>query len=79
MNTSLRTDEQTGRTDRGPRRQGPTGRPSLAHTLPGKPRQVRHRPLMPAGALVDPVTDPDLPNELTRFVGNRIDVVAQVP
>lgn len=33
---------------------------------------------MPAGALVDPVADPDLPNELTRFVGNRIDVVAQV-
>jgi hypothetical protein len=31
---------------------------------------------MPAGALVDALTDPDLPNELTRFVGNRIDVVA---
>ena len=57
----------------------PTRRPSLAHTLPGKPRQVGHRPLMPAVALVEALTDPDLPNELARFIGNRIDVVAQVP
>jgi hypothetical protein len=33
---------------------------------------------MPAGALVDAVTDPDPPDEHTRLVGNRIDVVAQV-
>src|ERR1700677_110354 len=57
----------------------PTRRPSLAHTLPGKPRQGGHRPLMPAVALVEALTDPDLPNELARFIGNRIDVVAQVP
>jgi hypothetical protein len=34
---------------------------------------------MPAVALVEALTEPDLPNELARFIGNRIDVVAQVP
>ena len=33
---------------------------------------------MPAGALVDAVTDSDLPDEVARFVGNRFDVVLQV-
>jgi len=78
MNTTLRTDEQTGATDPPSAAMGPACRPSLAHTIPGKPRKVGHRPLVPAGALVNPVTDPDLPDKLTRFVGNRIDVVAQV-
>jgi hypothetical protein len=51
---------------------------SLARAVPGKSRQVGYRPLMPAGALVDAVTDPDLADEVTGFVGNRIDVVLQV-
>jgi hypothetical protein len=51
---------------------------SLARAVPGKSRQVGYRPLMPAGALVDAVTDLDLADEVTGFVGNRIDVVLQV-